>query len=263
MSPLGSILRNGRQAASSGRLKVEGSPGGQVYLRFGRVIAATTPASPGPESLLLRSGRVSEDDWNVAFSAGAPTGRVGPELVDRGSVGSAGLEVVCLMATFDALFAMALFGAGAGTMEPLGPGDLLPNLLVQPGIPIERLDRETARRLEIAAGWQEIGVTPQCRPAAARAAAESPIRPDALRQSVLAKANGRRTPRDIAFTLGQGLFVVMQEIADMAREGLVVTDPPPPSEDEPTLDDDSLRLPLLPRHNATASRPRGGEDPQE
>ncbi|MEV0390244.1 hypothetical protein [Nonomuraea sp. NPDC050643] len=203
---------------------------------------------------------MSEDAWNVAFSAGAPAGRVGPELVARDAVGSAGLEAVCLMATFDALFAMAMFGARTGTVEPLGPGDLLPHLLVQPGIPIERLDRETARRLEIAAGWQAVGVTAQCRPAAVRAAAESPIRPDALRQSVLGKANGRRTPRDIAFALGQGLFVVMQELADMAREGLLTTDPVMRPDDDPTLDDDSLRLPVLPRHQATASRPRGSED---
>ncbi|TMR94817.1 hypothetical protein [Nonomuraea basaltis] len=235
----------------SGRLRVDGSPGGVVHLRNGLVIAATTPASPGPESLLIRSGRVSESAWNAAFTAGAPAGRVGPELIARDSVGIAGLEAVCLSATFDALFAMALFGAGPGAMEPLGPDDLLPQLLVLPGIPVERLDRETARRLEIASSWEDAGVTPQCRPLAVRPAAAPAIQAAALRHSVLAKATGRRTPRDIAFSLGQGLFVVMQEIAHMVQEGLL--DPSPTAadaDDHPT--DTSLRLPLLPRRSAAA-----------
>lgn len=258
---MGSMLRHGGQIVPSGRLQVEGSPGGLVYMRDGLVIAATTPASPGPESLLIRSGRVSESAWNAAFTAGAPAGRVGPELVARDSVGVAGLEAVCLLAVFDALFAMALFGGTSGTMEPLGPDDLLPPLPVLPGIAIERLDRETARRLEIASGWEDAGVTPHCRPLATRPAAAPVIQADALRQSVLAKATGRRTPRDIAFSLGQGLFVVMQEIAHMAQEGWL--DPSPPAYDGPTQSDPALHLPLQPRRSVAAGKTAGTQGTED
>ncbi|MEW9550371.1 hypothetical protein [Nonomuraea sp. NPDC050783] len=267
MSLLGSLPRSGAAPGGTARLRVEGSPGGVVYLRDGLVVAATTPASPGPESLLLRSGRVSEDAWNAAYGAGAPTGRVGAELVARAAVGSAGLEAVCLLAISDAVFALALSGGSAGPPEPLGPGELLPHLLLEPGVPPERLRGETERRLRIAAGWQEAGITARCRPVAVRPAVESPIRADALRQSVLARANGRRTPRDIAFLLGQGLFVVMQELDHLARRGLVEVDPAtaPPRDDAPTLDEGVPRLPLLPRHGAPAAdRPHDPEaHPQE
>ncbi|MFI7706458.1 hypothetical protein [Nonomuraea sp. NPDC049480] len=220
------------------------------------MIAATTPASPGPESLLLRSGRISESDWNVAFTAGAHTGRVGAELVARERVGIVGLEAACVLATFDAVFAMALFGAEPGVMEPLGHDDLLPHLLVLPGIPVERLDRETARRLEIASGWKNAGVTTQCRPLAVQPPEPAPaIQADALRHAILVKANGRRTPRDIAFSLGLGLFVVMQEIAHMAQEGLLSSSPSAAetaSDDDHTVGDGSPRLPLQPRRAVAA-----------
>jgi hypothetical protein len=256
------MVRYASHVTPSCRLHVEGSPGGLIYLRDGRVIAATTPASPGPESLLIRSGRVSEPAWSAAFSAGAPAGRVGAELVARGGVGVAGLETVCLLATFDALFAMALSGVRPAAMEPLSTGDLLPPLLVLPGIPVDRVDRETARRLEIASGWRAAGVTAQCRPLAVRPASGSALRADALRESVLARARGRLTARDIAFSLGQGLFVVMREIAHLAREGLLDPSPPvaSPSGDDSTLGEAAPRLPLLPRHAATGDGSAAGQD---
>ncbi|GLX94965.1 hypothetical protein [Herbidospora sp. NBRC 101105] len=217
------MLRLGEPVDGFHLLRVMGSPGGIVHVRDGLVVAATTPASPGPESLLIRSGRVSEAAWNEAFTAGAPDDRLAAELVGRGSVGEAGLEAVCLSAVFDAVFAMAMFGVEDTQLEPVGDHDVPPPLPVVPGIARERLARETARRLAITEEWRELGITPFIRPTAVQPIRPPTIAADRLRHEILIKANGRRTPRDIAFALGQGLFVVLKEIAALVGEGLLTT----------------------------------------
>ncbi|WP_214110202.1 hypothetical protein [Acrocarpospora catenulata] len=229
--PVGAMLLEHGQAGLSGVLRVAGTPGGTVFLRDGLVVAASTPASPGPESLLLRSGRVTEEAWNLAFTAGAPSGHLAGELVERGAIGTAGLEVVCLSAIFDAVFAMQLFGVEGAEPENTGPHALLPPLPVLPGVPVPRLVRDLTRRMAMTAGWRDLGVTAHCRPFAVRPPTGAALPAERVRHEVLGKSNGRRTPRDIAFALGQGLYVVMREIASLADEGLVETGPPPAHRD--------------------------------
>ncbi|WP_062430462.1 hypothetical protein [Herbidospora daliensis] len=251
------MLRLGEPIDGSHLLRVMGSPGGIVHVRDGLVVAATTPASPGPESLLIRSGRVSETAWNEAFTAGAPDDRLAAELVARGSVGEAGLEAVCLSAVFDAVFAMALFGVEDSQPEPTDDNDVPPPLPVVPGIERERLARETARRLAITEEWRELGITPFIRPTAVRPIPALTIAADHLRHEILTKANGRRTPRDIAFALGQGLFVVIKEIAALVREGLLTITPPAPQVDdrkEQSGAQEERRQPLLPRRRPGTSK---------
>ncbi|WP_203986813.1 hypothetical protein [Sphaerisporangium rufum] len=218
------LLRCGTERFS-GVLRIGGGPGGDVHLRDGLVIAATTPAAPGPESVLLRATGVSEEAWSQAYRAGAPAGELGAALVAERAVGAAGLEVICLTALFDALFAMVASGAYRCTAEPAGPGDLSPALPVSPGITPDRLVRETRRRLAAAAPWRDLGVTPRARPLATRPADPAAPRPDELRHAVLRLANGRRTVRDIAFALGRGLFPVMGEAAHMVAAGLLTLAP--------------------------------------
>ncbi|MEU8266798.1 hypothetical protein AB0B89_06480 [Sphaerisporangium sp. NPDC049002] len=257
--PIGPALLRCGQERFSGLLRVEGSPGGTICLRQGLVIAATTAASPGPESLLLRSGRVSEADWTTAYAAGAPSGRLAAELVERGIIGIAGLETVCLTAVFDAVFAMALCGVEACETEPARPDDLLPSLPVTPGIPPERLARETARRLAAATAWLDLGVSTRTRPLAVPPSTPPLLQAEESRHAVLLKANGRRTPRDIAFSLGRGVFAIMSEIARMAGEGLLEVDAPgsagPPAGRRATRQDasgDSSKAASLPqRHRGT------------
>jgi len=43
------------------------------------------------------------------------------------------------------------------------------------------------------------------------------------RDELLALANGRRTPRDLAFALGRGVYATTLELSRMQREGLLVT----------------------------------------
>ena len=90
-----------------GLLRVTGEPGGTVYLDGGNVTAIDTPGAPGPEVILLRSGRIAEPAWTAAFAAGAAAGRMSAELVQRGLVGAGELEALLRVALADAMFALA------------------------------------------------------------------------------------------------------------------------------------------------------------
>jgi len=221
LGEIGRFLVRFSREGFSGVLRVEGGPGGTLWVREGLLVAATTPAAPGPESLLLRSGRVSEREWTDAYAAGAPRDRLAAELAERGVVGAAGLEAVCLAALFDAVFAMVLCGVESCGAEPADPGDHLPLLPVLPGVGVERLARETARRMEQAATWRALGLSIRGRPVPPAVPAPTLLGSDRIRDAVLERANGRRTPRDIAFVLGKGLFAVMSEIARMVEEGVL------------------------------------------
>ncbi|MEU5884342.1 hypothetical protein [Spirillospora sp. NPDC047279] len=203
----------------SGTLRVEGGQDGTVTMRDGLIIAASTPASPGPESLLLRSGRISDDQWTEAFATAAPAGRLPAELVDRELLGSAGLQVITQVAVMDAVFAMALCGVQTCTARPAGEDDLAPLLPSEPGIDVDRLLRETRRRLATAAEWRSLGLTFHTRPQPVHDVEDPPV--NEARAEVLARVNGRRTVRDIAFVLGRGIFSVMNDLAVLAQGGLV------------------------------------------
>ncbi|WP_176611284.1 hypothetical protein [Actinomadura sp. WMMB 499] len=236
------LERRGRREFT-GTLRVEGSPGGAVALRGGLVVAASTPAAPGPEPLLLRSGRISEADWTAAYAAGAPGGRLADELVRRGLLGAAGLQVVTRTAIVDAVFAMALGGVRTCTAVPAGSGADEPPvpLPADPGLPADRVAREVERRMAALDAWSPLPLTaplsPRSRPRATPAARDASVGPD--RRAVLDRANGRRTPRDIAFVLGRGLFSVLTDLATLYEDGLVEEGqadgpaPPPPAPRRP------------------------------
>ncbi|WP_161789855.1 hypothetical protein, partial [Streptacidiphilus neutrinimicus] len=230
------------RAAATGTLLVAGDPGGLLRLDGGRITGAESPGAPGAEALLLRSGRVLEASWVAAYQAGAPHGRFAVELVRRGLVGAAELETVCLMALFDAVFAIAAgtveecrwqppapdLGAGAG-VEPVGREPWTSEVT---RVDAGQLCAETERRLAALAQFP----TP-VRPGRDRlAAVAEPAAPQAtgaagpnaglraaggLRREVLGLADGRRTARDIAFLLGRGVYPVTVETSRLLADGLV------------------------------------------
>jgi hypothetical protein len=204
---------------------LHGGQGGSVIMQDGTVVAASTPVAPGIESLLLRSGRVSDADWSEVFDEAAPYGRLSAELIERGLLGAAAVEVLTQTAVFDAIFAIALTGISSCTAESATPEDLVPLLPVQPGLLADRVIRETTRRLEVAAGWQRLGLTIHSRPH--RLPVEESPATVATRSEILAKVNGRWTTRDIAFSLGRGLYSVMTDLAILMKDGLIAIDPAP------------------------------------
>ncbi|MDN3354084.1 hypothetical protein [Actinomadura sp. DC4] len=194
-------------------------------MQDGLVVAASTPVAPGIESLLLRSGRVSEESWREVFDEAAPYGRLSAELVERGLLGAAAVEVLTQTAVFDAIFAIAVCGISSCTAESAAPDDLAPLLPVQPGLDPDRVVRETARRLDVAAEWQRFGLNINTRPQ--RLPVEHSAATAPARAEILAKINGRLSTRDIAFSLGRGLYSVLTDLAILMKDGLIAIDPAP------------------------------------
>jgi hypothetical protein len=217
------LTRRGRDGFS-GTLRFHGGQGGEVALRDGKVLAASTPVAPGIESLLLRSGRVTEADWTSVFTEAAPYGRLAEELVGRGLLGAAAVEVLTQTAVFDAVFAIALGGVTACTAEAATPGDLPPLLPAEPGLEPDRIVRETHRRLEAVAGWQRFGLSIHSRPAPADTERRPALAPS--RSAILATVNGRASARDIAFSLGRGLYSVLSDLAILLKDGMITIDAP-------------------------------------
>ena len=200
----------------TGGLRVSGRPGGIFHLRGGLVIAVESPGAPGPEALLLRSGRISGEQWAelVRESGGSRWPVAG--LIAHGYAGAAQLRIVCVLALHDAAFAVVAGDVDNCERAP----DARPLAPVGIGEPPIRLLQDGARRL------------------AAIAALPYPVRPDRerprapvggldeaglgiLQRELLTHVDGRRTARDLAFRTGRGVYPVTAEVARMLAEGLL------------------------------------------
>jgi hypothetical protein len=221
VSTLREALMVGAASGTSGVLRIAGDPGGTIQLTGGLVTAVETAGAPSPEVLLLRSGRLSESGWDAAFAAAASAGRaMSAELIARELVGAGELEALLLTALADAVFVLA-----SGNVEECWtePGPPVSVLSLEPGAGAEHLLAEASRRLELLAslpfpaGWRRE------RAAAAPGAVRPGARLGAGRDEILALADGRRTPRDLAFALGRGVYATMRQLAGMYQDGLLVT----------------------------------------
>jgi hypothetical protein len=219
VGPLREALLVAAVAGMSGALRVSGDPGGTIYLTDGRVVGIETPGAPGPEVLLLRSGRVSETGWDAAFAAAAGTGDpMGTQLVKHGLVGPGELEVLLWTALADAMFVLASGTVDEYRAEP-GPVDFV--LPLDPGAEADWLLAETSRRLQVLAS---LPVRPDRDRMVAVSGAERPGAGSGERQGeILALADGRRTPRDLAFTVGCGVYATLLRLTQMHEAGLLMT----------------------------------------
>jgi hypothetical protein len=216
--PLREALMICTAAEMSGVLRVTGTPGGAVHLADGLVTALETPGAPGPEVLLLRSGRVTEAGWGEAVAAAAAAGRpFGAELTARKLIGAGELEALLLIALADAMFALA-----SGTVEEYRaePGQASVLLPVTPGVAAPWLLAEATRRIGVLASMP--GGADRRRVMAVPGAAEAGTGPG-RQDEILTLADGRRTARDIAFALGCGIYATRLELARLQQAGLVVT----------------------------------------
>ncbi|MFJ9565715.1 hypothetical protein ACIRQQ_37455 [Streptomyces fuscichromogenes] len=203
----------------SGAVLVSGAPGGVIHVRDGMVVGMETPGAPGVEVLLLKSHRITEDDWTAARATGTDPARLGLELVAQGLLGARELEVIGQAALFDAAFALAL-------TSPDGWEMTAPRPLLDTGaaIPPDRLVTENTRRIRLLSN--ERGATARFArdrpdPAPAARDPQRTARLSPRHRTLLTTADGRRTPRDIAFTLGRGLFAVMLDLRDLVALGLL------------------------------------------
>ncbi|MCH5672737.1 DUF4388 domain-containing protein [Streptomyces gilvus] len=229
------LLQGLREGEFTGTVRVSGSPGGMIHLRDGLVGAIETPGAPSATSVLLTPGRIDDAAWLAACAAEPDADRLGAYLVSAGLIGAAELEVVCTAAVFDAAFAM--------TLSPVGgweTGEREPTLLTTPGVEPRHLTEETTRRMTSLTGsGRTPGELARLRPrltknegsvgaVAGVPGAGAPLAPrgDAWLprryRDLLGGVNGRRTPRDLAFALGRGLYPVLLDLIRLEALGLVL-----------------------------------------
>lgn len=225
------LLLGLREERFSGTVRVSGHPGGTIHLRSGLIGAIETPGAPTVTSALLTSGRIGDEAWLTACATEPDADRLGGHLVAAGLIGAAELEVVCAAAVFDGAFAMALSPPGSWELS-----DREPALVAEPGVEPRQLTEETSRRMALLTRlWGAPGELTRVRPATV--AGSGPRRSDGLarrHQDVLDHVNGRRTPRDIAFALGRGLYAVMLDLIRLQTLDLVRWDARAPSGSRPS-----------------------------
>jgi hypothetical protein len=230
-SIISDALRDYATSRFTGVLKVEGQPGGTVYLQAGDICGCETSGAPSLEVVLLRSRRISEPDWNATFSAAAMADRpMTTELVTRQLLGGGEIEALLRTALADSVFAL-VSGRIDGWTE-------LPSrecaLALSPPAKVGWLLAEAARRRQVLAATAEppLGVLDLVTAAPVTdwtVRLAGPGQPE-----LLALANGRRTARDLAFALGRGVYATMLQLTRMREHRMVVitphgSKPPPPS----------------------------------
>jgi hypothetical protein len=242
-------------AGMQGVLRVTGNPGGVIHLIDGRVAAIETPGAPSPEVLLLRSHRVTESGWDAAFAAAAASGgRMSAELIARKMIGSGELEALLRTALADAIFVLANGTVQDYRAEP-GPVDFV--LPLEPGAEPDELLAEASRRMRVVASLPVRYYRDQI--VALPDAARSGSRLGDVQDEILALANGRRTPRDLAFATGRGVYATMLQLARMHQAGLLATGSSLASEvvrrepGHPALGDQTQAGALLPRRQRDLS----------
>jgi hypothetical protein len=264
---LGDSLREYAAAKFSGLVRVEGQPGGAIHLVDGGISACQTSGAPSLEVILLRSGRIAEADWNAAFAQSAIADRpMTVELVERGLLGAGELEALLRIALADAVFALAggrvdrvTEAPAANCLLPLDPAARAGWLLAEASRRRQALSAFPAPPLSAA---DRIAVA---HPAVLTGPALGPA-PGHGQGEILALVDGRRTPRDLAFALGRGLYETMLALARLqASNAIVVAAPGParaparPGEDAPDGEHDEAASGLPRRSRDRAGFARAGD----
>ncbi|MFG2870878.1 transcriptional regulator [Streptomyces sp. NPDC048338] len=202
---------------------------GTLYLIDGRVVHAESPAAPGLDVLLTAGGRLPREGWDEAVDRAGARREVGRFLVDSGRLHGGELEICHLGAVFDAAFFALAPGSGP-TRFRYGVGHWFGS--VRP-VSTEAIERESLRRRELLDQvWPYASV--DAAPVLPRAAAPGQT-VSARQRTLLAAADGRRTPADIARLLGRPAFHTLLDVRRLAAAGLVVTPLDPLPAPTPTL----------------------------
>ncbi|WP_149179114.1 transcriptional regulator [Streptomyces sp. TRM49041] len=224
------------------RLATDGATGalvrdhGTLYLVDGHVVHAESPVAPGPDVLLTGGS----DRRALARSRG-------------GRIGDGEREICRLGALFDAAFFALAPGRGPARFrygaEPRQGGAGRP-------VPAAAVERETLRRRELLDSvWPYPaldGAPVVPRPAAPGQAVT------ARGRALLARADGVRTPAQLAWVLGRPAFHTVLEVRRLAAAGLVETphEPgPPPGPAPPMRARAPARAPAPPPAPPTAPLP--------
>ncbi|MDH2389835.1 transcriptional regulator [Streptomyces sp. HNM0663] len=190
---------------------------GALYLVDGEVVHAESPAAPGLDVLLTASGRLPREGWEEAVAEAGVRREVGRHLVASGRLGCGELEICHLGALFDAAY-FALTPCSGPTRFRYGVGHWIGR--VRP-VPTPVVEREALRRRAL---LDSIWPHPEIDAAPVVPRAPGPGRGPTRRQAtVLALADGVRTPADIARMLGRPAFNTLLDVRRLAAAGLVDT----------------------------------------
>ncbi|MEU0788348.1 MarR family transcriptional regulator [Streptomyces sp. NPDC006173] len=197
---------------------MSGRPGGVFHLHDGCVVAVESPGAPGPEARLLRSGRVSGEQWAELLREAGGTRWPQAGLIAHGYAGAAQLRVVCMMAMQDAAFAVV-----AGDVEACDALDAAfePYAPVDQGEMPGRLLQDAARKLAAVAALPRPVRPDRERPVQGAVADELRDRLPPQQRELFLQADGRRTARDIAFVTGLGVYTATVGMARLLGDGLL------------------------------------------
>jgi len=205
------------RAEATGELRVSGKPGGVFQLRGGLVIAVESPGAPGPEVLLLRTGRISGEQWTRLLAETREARWPEAAMIAHGYAGAAQLRVICMMAMQDAAFAVV--AGQVDSCAPLGPSS--PCVSVEVGETPGRLLQGAVRKLTAVATLPRPVRPDRERPVVAPGVDPDSDQLSAAQRELLSYVDGRRTARDLAFLVGRGVYTVTVEMARMLGEGLL------------------------------------------
>ncbi|MFF4951982.1 hypothetical protein [Streptomyces chattanoogensis] len=192
-------------------------PNGCFYLRDGAVYCVEGTPAPGIEARLGAAGRLTGDRWRRALETAGPDHCGGQFLVAEGWLTQSELEICHLGALLDAaFFALPL----ASETSSFTPGSRHWLGLVR-GISAAALQRATARRralLDRLRPWAAVDALPVVPLTPARSG-HSPT--TGRQRRLLARADGRHTPYELAHALGQSAFVTLLDARRLAAAGLI------------------------------------------
>ncbi|GIG58939.1 hypothetical protein Lfu02_33110 [Longispora fulva] len=205
---------------ATGAAHVSGRPGGTLHLVAGNLGYATCPAVPGVGRLLTASGRIDATTWD-AVSAQGPA--AASELTGNGHLTLGELQLCVRSAAIDAAHFVLGPGAGALTFSA-GARHPFDNVL---GTPFPTLERELARRTSLLAeAWPDSAVDSAPLVPAPRVRHRRITLTD-VQWELVANADGRRSPLDLASRLGRSAFAVTLDARRLVAAGLLSAPPRP------------------------------------
>ncbi|MCB5164195.1 transcriptional regulator [Streptomyces bambusae] len=213
------LLRLAAERATGALLRDHGT----LFLEDGRIVHAESPATPGLDVLLTAGGRLPRSSWQEAVDRAGPHRQVGRFLVESGRVGGGELEICHLGAVFDAAF-FAL-GPGSGpTRFRRGATHWIGSLR---SVSAAAVERETVRRRELLDSVWPYPVVDSAPVVPRPAAPGQTVTP--RQRALLHRADGLRTPAQLAWDMGRSAFHTLLEVRRLAATGLVETprDPTP------------------------------------
>ena len=215
-SPLRDALEPWCGAGSTGVLRVLDPPCGAVYLTDGNITYAESAPACGLDRLLTASGRVPAETWRSAVAEGRPSRRVGETLVKQGVMTPVELETEVLAAIYGA--GLFLLDAGADAHFEIGVEHMVG--------PVVALDLYAAfselyrRRRILAETFEDSSVDDHAVVPIRRLPGHN-VALTSLQWEIVAHADRRRSPVELARSLGRDTYATLLAARRLARAGLV------------------------------------------